>query len=329
MSFILQKFKAIKNILFNKPCLLVFNVTRRCNQHCLMCNIPQITEEISLEEIKILANKLKKFGICEVYLQGGEPLLRKDIIEIIDIFIRNSIRPSVITNGELLNKKIIEEISKRKCNLYVSIDTFIPELYKKLRGNDSLNKVLSNISHFKNIKPKGIFAVTSTITQFSTKEDLKNIQNFGKELNISYYVRPYNYNLDKAGARNEALICENEKSIEILDYFNKNSFDTNFLFSLIYEENIAFLKGKRYGFCDALRYTMVLNEDGKISPCIEHTDIKFDLSDYKNQSRKLRDFIKNCNKNTPCIYGCTRNIGFIVKNKIYILKNILKVLKLF
>ena len=328
MSFVFQKVKGLINLIQKKPILAVFNVTRHCNQRCLMCHIPKISKELSIEEIKIFADKLQKFGIIEVYLQGGEPLLRKDIIEIVDVFIEKSIRPSIITNGELLTPKIAKEIAKRKCNLFISIDTFIPELYKKLRGNDALEKVLKNLICFKDLISKGVIAVTSTITNYSTKEDLQKIQDYCKKMGFAYYVRPYNYNLDKAGAKKEELICDNEKTIKLIEYFNNPNSCENVLFSIVYKENIEFLKGKRYNFCDAMKYTIVLNEDGKISPCIEHTDIKFDLDDYTKQRLNLKDFIKNCNKETPCIYGCTRNIGFLMKNKIKILGNILKIIKI-
>lgn len=329
MSFLTQKIKGLFNLLLNRPVLLIFNVTRQCNQKCLMCNIPQNTTNITLDEISALAKKFKKFGICEVYLQGGEPLLRADIIGIVDIFIKNSIKPSIISNGELLNLSLKNEIAKRNCNLYISIDSFIPEIYSKLRGKNSLQKVIDNLKLFSSLpRPKGIVAITSTITNFSTIEDFKNIAEFCTKMNFSYYVRPYNYNLDKAGAKADELICDNKKTIEIIEYFNHSKITKNILYSVVYEENVKFLKGKRYKYCDAMKYSIVLNEDGKISPCIEHTDIRFDIDDYNNQYRKLEDIIKNCNDNTPCIYGCTRNVGFIRRNRFQLFIKMFKLAKI-
>ena len=74
-------------------------------------------------------------------MQGGDPLLRKDIIQIVDIFLSYGIRPTIITNGILLTPKLAEEIAKRHCNLAISIDSLIPERYKMLRGVDMLLKV--------------------------------------------------------------------------------------------------------------------------------------------------------------------------------------------
>jgi len=324
MGIWLQKIKGLRNIVLNKPVLLIFNVTRQCNQRCLMCRIPEKSVLMSLDEILLLADKMKKFGICEVYLQGGEPLLRSDILDIVDIFIKKSIVPTIITNGELLNQRIIQEIANRQCNLSVSIDTFIPELYAKLRGKDSLKKVLDNLKFLKLIKHKGVFSITSTITKYTTLEDLGKIQDYCKKMNLFYYVRPYNHNLNKAGAEIEELVCDNTKTIEILKHFNLARQGLSFLASIIYEENISFLQGKRYNFCDALKYSMVLNEDGQISPCIEHTDLRFSFDDYCKEANKISKFIKNCNKHTPCIYGCTRNVGFIVKNAGKIILNIFK-----
>lgn len=87
-----------------------------------------------LESIKTMAHKLAKFGVGYVYLQGGEPLLRKDIIDIVDIFLNEGIHPTIITNGILLTPEIAKQIAVRNCNLSISIDSMDEKKYGELRG---------------------------------------------------------------------------------------------------------------------------------------------------------------------------------------------------
>ena len=114
MSLILQKFRVLRNMLTRRPILTIFDVTKLCNQRCPMCNIWKTeSHDMSLAEIENKACELQKFGIGYVFLQGGDPLVRKDIKEIIDIFLKHGIHPTVITNGILLTPEIAEFIASR------------------------------------------------------------------------------------------------------------------------------------------------------------------------------------------------------------------------
>ncbi len=82
-----QKFRVARNVLIKRHILTIIDVTKLCNQRCLMCNIWKTkSKDMPLEKIERRARQLKRFGIGYVFLQGGNPLVRRDIIRIIDIF---------------------------------------------------------------------------------------------------------------------------------------------------------------------------------------------------------------------------------------------------
>ena len=85
-----------------------------------MCHIPQESDDITTEQIEKISKKIQKFGICEVYLQGGEPLLRNDIIKIADIFLEKGIRPTIVTNGEFLTENLYRK-SQKESVIYQSV----------------------------------------------------------------------------------------------------------------------------------------------------------------------------------------------------------------
>lgn len=87
---------------------------------------------MDIEELEEEIKKLSKFGVGYVFIQGGEPLIRKDIIQVVDLFLKHHIKPTIITNGILLTPEIASEIAKRRCNLAISIDSMNPELFAKL-----------------------------------------------------------------------------------------------------------------------------------------------------------------------------------------------------
>ena len=148
--------KTIINLILRRPILAIYDVTKLCNQRCLMCNIWKTkSDDMTVDQLEREIKKLKRFGVRYVFVQGGEPLIRKDIIEIIDLFLKHRIKPTIITNGILLTPEMAEEIAKRRCNLAVSIDSMDPALFEKLRGSDKLPVILDNIKKISALKRKG------------------------------------------------------------------------------------------------------------------------------------------------------------------------------
>ncbi len=102
------------------------DITFRCNNNCRHCWIrispdaPEISEEMSFDEIIRLVDEAKKLGCREWNLNGGEPMLRPDFPEIFDYITRNSSNYSLNTNGTLITPKIAE-LMKRPGNKMISL----------------------------------------------------------------------------------------------------------------------------------------------------------------------------------------------------------------
>jgi len=94
-------------------------LTERCNNNCLHCyiNLPgndeeAKAEEITLEEIKAIANEAAKMGCLSWHLTGGEPLLRKDFPDVYLYLKRKGIRITLFTNATLINSEIAKLFKK-------------------------------------------------------------------------------------------------------------------------------------------------------------------------------------------------------------------------
>lgn len=281
-----------------------------------MCSIWKTeSRDMSLNEIEKRAAELQKFGIAYVFLQGGEPLIRKDITSIIQIFLNHSIHPTVITNGMLLTPEIAGFIAERQCNLAISIDSLIPERYAVLRGVDCLESVISNIESIKHIKHKGNWAITTTVTKMTELKDVIDIMNFAEERGFMFAIRPYITVSGTAGRKDENLIYEAGDVLEIFEFMLKKAKRENYLASLIYEEHIKYIKGEAMPECDAAKYSFLMKETGEIAPCLEKPSLKIDLQSFRECQRNYRGTFRTCNENTPCFYGCTREVGFLWRKK--------------
>ena len=84
-----KKARLLKAFLLGRPVWVTWQVTYNCNYGCSFCtywqNDFQPHEENSLEDFRIGAEKLSEMGSLIVSLAGGEPMLRRDIHQIVDV----------------------------------------------------------------------------------------------------------------------------------------------------------------------------------------------------------------------------------------------------
>lgn len=308
-------FSSAMNIIGNRPVLAIFDITKHCNQNCPMCNIPKnACEEMSVDEIEALAARLRRFGIGYVFIQGGEPLVRKDVTDIVDIFIGKGIKPTVITNGVLLNRELASALAVRPCNVAISLDSLERERYAFLRGSDDLEKVLANIREAALIEnKKGNWSLTATISRLSDFEDIKRISNLAEELGWMFAIRPYISVSGIAGRYCEELSYEEKDVAEIFRFFYEKAKKENYLASLIYRRHIEYIEGRPMPPCDAMKRSFLVRENGIIAPCIEMPGKEIDIDDFARCKREYRDSICRCNAEHPCFYNDAREIGMLLR----------------
>lgn len=313
-----QKIRVARNVLMKRPILTIFDVTKLCNQRCPMCNIWKTeSKDMSLEQIKRHAIELRKFGVGYVFLQGGDPLVRRDIISVIDIFLEQGIRPTVISNGILLDETVAEAIAERSCNLAISIDSMIPDRYAVLRGVDTLERVKENIKKIGYLKGrhKGNWSITTTVTKLTELSDVKDIMSFAYDNGFMYAIRPYITVTGTAGKKDEKLTYEYEDVLDIFTYMYERAKKENFFAALIYEEHMKYIRGNEMPECDALNYSFLMKETGALAPCIEFPDKRVSLKNFKECKKKYKSMLDKCNCNTPCFYNDAREIGFLWRKK--------------
>lgn len=94
-----------------------WSITGRCNyrcKHCYMSAPDAKYGELSHEKVMEIAHQLIECGIREVSLTGGEPLLRKDFLELVDVLTSGGIKITTIySNGRLVTDKLLDELDKR------------------------------------------------------------------------------------------------------------------------------------------------------------------------------------------------------------------------
>jgi len=138
------------------------SVTDHCNLNCVYCAAGSVShlrrnEVLTCEEIRRVVEVAASLGINKVRLTGGEPLLRSNLIELIQVISRiEGIDDISLTSNGLLLGKYAAELKKAGLKrVNVSLDTLKKEKFKRITGLDGLGDVLSGIeaAHSAGLEP--------------------------------------------------------------------------------------------------------------------------------------------------------------------------------
>lgn len=132
---------------------LRISVTDRCNLRCTYCmpeegiEILDHSDILSFEEIAEFTRLAVANGITKVRLTGGEPLVRKGIVELVAMLARiEGLEDlSMTTNGTLLSQFAAELKNAGLMRLNISLDSVNPESYCRITRNGDLAQVLNGI----------------------------------------------------------------------------------------------------------------------------------------------------------------------------------------
>jgi cyclic pyranopterin phosphate synthase len=131
------------------------SLTDRCNLRCAYCMPPEgldwrpAPELLTGDEVvRLVRIGVETLGIREVRFTGGEPLLRRDLADVIAATAALTPRPeiSLTTNGIGLERRADALRAAGLDRLNVSLDTLRPEVFRKLTRRDRLDDVLSGLA---------------------------------------------------------------------------------------------------------------------------------------------------------------------------------------
>lgn len=128
-------------------------ITDRCNLRCNYCmpaegiNFAKKEQLLSLQELKTVAETLVDMGIDKIRLTGGEPFVRKDLMELLDFLTTlNGLHDiSVTTNATLIGSHIDQLKSLGIKNINVSLDAIDKTTFKNITRRNDYEVVLKNV----------------------------------------------------------------------------------------------------------------------------------------------------------------------------------------
>ncbi|MBU1178898.1 radical SAM protein [Patescibacteria group bacterium] len=309
-----------------KPVWAYVWVTRRCNFNCSYCYVrDNNAPEMTFEEMKLVIDKLKKMGCRMVAFMGGEPTLRKDLLDIIKYIRQKKMLSYLPTNGSLLTPQYIEELVQAGLNFVnLAVDDPAELAGQKSWKKETIDNLLKNRNKLKLI-------INTAVTRKNISR-IPQLLELCREKDILMAIRI----ISKPNLAEEMkYVAERPDENLFFDKNNKNDLEqVNNLARFLIEKKRRgyplgapeeyfhlmkdFVNKKCSWPCYAGKFTLEINNDGKLLICsafLKPMDIKFldlDEKDFSLIQKEREKSLKICNK--ICLSPAQFDTSYYLRN---------------
>ena len=290
---------------------LRITLTNRCNVNCLYCHhdgMVKSRDEMTADELYTICKIAKKLGVKKIRLSGGEPLLKKDIVEIVEKIASLDFKDiSMTTNGILLEKYAQDLKDAGLDRVNVSLDTLDRKTFEFITKKDYLEDAKRGIIKAVEV---GLYPVkiNMVIMKDINQNEIDDMFEFCKEhdivLQLIELIESENCDDDKFSADYHYKLDDIESELaDIADEVHERKFMQGRKKYYIDGGEIEVVKpvdnASFCAKCSRLRIT----PDGKIKPCLLRNDNLVELISHvrngESEEELEKIFINGINKRKP------------------------------
>jgi cyclic pyranopterin phosphate synthase len=128
------------------------SITDLCNLRCVYCMPPEGVQLLShgdilsYEEILTIIHVAHRLGVRKIRITGGEPLVRRGVLDFISRLAREGIEDIALTTNGVLLAAMAADLKDAGLNrINVSLDSLRRDAFHSITGRDRLNEVLAGI----------------------------------------------------------------------------------------------------------------------------------------------------------------------------------------
>ena len=291
------------------------NCNLRC-KHCLLGNKLESGESIKKEILLKILEEGHELGIKEVLLTGGEPLVYRDILEVIEIGTKLGYNIMVNTNGTLINETMASRLAAAGVRkIQVSIEG-PKELHEQIRGKGTFDRAVNGI---KLVEKNGI--IVNINTQLT--EQLLEENNFKDYLALLESIKPALVQLTITANLGNAK----RSNLKTVDYARHAK-----LIQFLVQQSQKYVVQRRIGredvSCPAAFYEMAIDSNGNAYPCHYFRGInQYSIGNVYNEDLKsiwdrgiktpLADFVSGKIINDECTHCAFLNKSMRCAAKVY------------
>ncbi len=306
-----KSFDLACSYLAKRPLYCSWQVTYRCNFRCSFCGYWKMgnrkNEELSVSEFALGARKLRKLAPMFISLAGGEPLIRKDLPEIVNAVSAYHF-PFITTNGWLVTAQKAKTLFRSGLmGAVVSLDFADEKLHDENRGREgAFRRAVDAVKCFVQAKTDKIQKVN--ITAVLLKENIDQMEKLiilAGRLGAEFTLQPYAH--IKTNGQQDEVITDHTITQEVSRHLLKlkrkyPNFKSSREYLRRYDE---FFRAGISG-CQAGKLFFNIDDRGDVAKCVE--DMENPVGNIKTigidqlRNALLQKQVENRCK--ACWYGC-------------------------
>jgi len=257
------------------PIYLEISTSGSCNHRCIYCALDFMEYQprfLKTDILKKRISEMARLGVKSIMYAGeGEPLLHKDMAEIINHTKSSGIDVGLTTNGVLLGKELIDRSLESISWIKVSINGATKETYRKIHQSraDDLDKVIKNMSYAVKSRAKNghkcALGMQLLLLPENSKE-VKTLAALASGIGLDYLVvKPYSQHpLSKTTKYRDIKYNKYLKLADELQVFNTDRFNVVFRTNTMKKWD----QGERdYERCYALPFWSYIDAGGNVWGC--------------------------------------------------------------
>lgn len=244
------------------PLRVLAEVTTRCNLQCQHCAISAGAGngiDMKKEDLFQFVETLSESGTRHFEITGGEPLVRKDIFDIINKCCDNFYEVVLATNGTLITREVAKKLAEiTNILVQVSLDSHNAAFHDTFRGvKGAFDKAVQGIY---NLVSEGVFTrVEVTVTEDNIR-DFEEILLLANELG----VRGINFDIARNTGRGKKLEIHPDDALKWMKEIDNVANKYSNLLSIFYERTRSEFTSRD---CGAGRTMWVVGPTGNVRPC--------------------------------------------------------------
>src|SRR4030042_1409571 len=288
---------------FKSPIVAHLGITSACNMRCQYCSVRKPYKrirELSTEEWKKIIRKLARLGVFQIGFTGGEPTLRKDLVELASFVTSLNCTFNLTTNCWHVDEKLIVELKKagmRQCQ--VSLDSHIPEINDELRAKGSFERVKKTIQL---LKEQNIAVGVDCVVSNNNLEFIPELVDWLGKQNVPFLtlikIKQGDLSLDKF----QSLLPDYDSYARLIEQLcnrgNNNpciTLDCGSVSNLEYSLNPDELKKVPIAGCPVGHTLLSVAPNGDMGPCVALSAPEFKIGN------ALTDNLRDIWNNNPCL----------------------------
>lgn len=269
-----------------------WSITGKCNlrcRHCYMSAPDARYGELSLAQCLDIVRQLAAAGIGRVSLTGGEPLVRRDFLQIVDALLEHRIQiDQIYSNGILVNPKLIQELQSRGLKPAFALSFDGVGCHDWLRGLDGTEK--------KTIQAINLLRTSGFEVSIETSLHRKNLHTLAETLYLLAKLGVSSWKTSPTSESGDWLQEEGqytlgvqelfEAYLDLIPQYKKMGSPLNIMlggfFACTRGNEKYSIPCKKYDgsesmisqtICPSARNTMYIAADGRLLPCIPLTGL--------------------------------------------------------